>query len=84
MAGHRGVGPTVVSPAAIWLYVANREHLLLKADPTNERIRRMLSLDRDHSSFAPASASCRSCSTASSNSLPLRFLYRMIPLWSII
>ena len=57
--------------------------LLLKAEPTNERIRCMLSLDRDHSSFAPASASWRSRSTASSNSLPLRFLYRMIPLWSI-
>ena len=28
----------------------------------------------DHSSFAPASASLRSRSTASSNSLPLRFL----------
>jgi hypothetical protein len=60
-----------------------RDCNLLKAEPTNERIRCMLSLDRDHSSFAPASASCRSCSTAASNSLPLRFLYRMIPLWSI-
>ena len=57
--------------------------LLLKAEPTNERIHFMLSLERDHSSFAPASPSFKSRSTASSNSLPLRFLYRMIPLWSI-
>jgi uncharacterized protein len=42
-----------------------------------------IKLDSDHSSFAPASASGKSRSTASSNSLPLRFLYRMIPLWSI-
>jgi hypothetical protein len=58
-------------------------HLLLKVEPTNERNRCMLSLGRDHSSFAPAAASIKSRSTASSNSLPLRFLYRMIPLWSI-
>jgi hypothetical protein len=81
--GYVGVDPTFVSPAAICLFLANREHLLLKAEPTNERIRYMLSLDRHHSSFVPASASCRSCSTACSRSLPLRFLYRMIPLWSI-
>ncbi len=43
----------------------------------------MLSSDRDHSPFVLASASWRSRSTASSSSLPLRFLYRMIPFRSI-